>query len=100
MKIGRFLRVALVGLTLSVATYAVTAPSAVMAYNLRVVKSGSSSKLQVPLNRAIVMESDTFFAELSIANLSSLPDRTTYMFVKSESDSLIIQSVMVSPIQL
>ena len=88
MKIDRFLRAALVGLTLSVSTYAVTAPSAVMADNLRVVKSGTSSKLQVPLNRAIVVESDTPFAELSIANpgiadLSSLSDRTIYVLGKS-----------------
>jgi pilus assembly protein CpaC len=59
-----------------------------MADNLRVVKSGTSTKLQVPLNRAIVVESDTPFAELSIANpgiadLSSLSDRTIYVLGKS-----------------
>jgi pilus assembly protein CpaC len=88
MKIDRFMKAALLGLTLSVAAFAVTAPTAVMADNLRVVKSGSSSKLQVPLNRAIVVESDTPFAELSIANpgiadLSSLSDRTIYVLGKS-----------------
>jgi pilus assembly protein CpaC len=66
----------------------VTAPTAVSADNLRVVKSGTSTKLQVPLNRAIVVESDTPFAELSIANpgiadLSSLSDRTIYVLGKS-----------------
>jgi pilus assembly protein CpaC len=88
MKIDRFLKAALLGLTLSVSTYAVTAPTAVSADNLRVVKSGTSTKLQVPLNRAIVVESDTPFAELSIANpgiadLSSLSDRTIYVLGKS-----------------
>lgn len=88
MKIDRFLKAALLGLTLSVSAYAMMAPTAVSADNLRLVKSGSSSRLQVPLNRAIVVESDTPFAELSIANpgiadLSSLSDRTIYVLGKS-----------------
>jgi len=56
MKIDRFLKAALVGLTLSVSAYAVTAPTVAVADNLRVVKSGTSSRLQVPLNRAIVVQ--------------------------------------------
>lgn len=88
MKIDRFLKAALLGLTLSVSAVAVTAPNMAVADNLRVVKSGTSTKLQVPLNRAIVVESDTPFAELSIANpgiadLSSLSDRTIYVLGKS-----------------
>lgn len=88
MKIDRFIKAALLGLTLSVSAYALTAPTVVSADNLRVVKSGTSTKLQVPLNRAIVVESDTPFAELSIANpgiadLSSLSDRTIYVLGKS-----------------
>lgn len=88
MKIDRFIKAALLGLTLSVSAYALTAPTAVRADNLRVVKSGTSTKLQVPLNRAIVVESDTPFAELSIANpgiadLSSLSDRTIYVLGKA-----------------
>ena len=88
MKIDRFLKAALLGLSLSVSAYALTAPTAVLADNLRIVKSGTSSKLNVPLNRAIVVESDTPFAELSIANpgiadLSSLSDRTIYVLGKS-----------------
>ena len=88
MKIDRFLKAALLGLTLSVSAVAVTAPTVAVADNLRVVKSGTSSRLQVPLNRAIVVESDTPFAELSIANpgiadLSSLSDRTIYVLGKS-----------------
>ena len=88
MKINRFLKAALLGLSLSVSAYAVTAPTAAIAENLRIVKSGTSSKLNVPLNRAIVVESDTPFAELSIANpgiadLSSLSNRTIYVLGKS-----------------
>ena len=88
MKIDRFLKAALLGLSLSVSAYAVTVPTAVSAENLRIVKSGTSTKLNVPLNRAIVVESDTPFAELSIANpgiadLSSLSDRTIYVLGKS-----------------
>ncbi len=88
MKIDRFIKAALLGLTLSVSAFALTAPTAVDADNLRIVKSGTSARLQVPLNRAIVVESDTPFAELSIANpgiadLSSLSDRTIYVLGKS-----------------
>jgi pilus assembly protein CpaC len=88
MKIDRFLKAALLGLTLSVSGYVATVPTVAIADNLRVVKSGTSTKLQVPLNRAIVVESDTPFAELSIANpgiadLSSLSDRTIYVLGKS-----------------
>ncbi|MGB7318656.1 MAG: type II and III secretion system protein family protein [Planktotalea sp.] len=55
---------------------------------LRIVKSGSSSTLSVPMNRAVVVESDVPFAELSIANpsiadISTLSDRTVYVLGKS-----------------
>jgi pilus assembly protein CpaC len=56
--------------------------------SLRVVRSGTSSSLSVPMNRAVVVESDVPFAELSIANpaiadISSLSDRTIYVLGKS-----------------
>ncbi|MEP5152224.1 type II and III secretion system protein family protein [Planktotalea sp.] len=55
---------------------------------LRIVNSGSSSTLGVPMNRAVVVESDVPFAELSIANpsiadISTLSDRTVYVLGKS-----------------
>ncbi len=58
------------------------------AESLRVVRSGTSSSLSVPMNRAVVVESDVPFAELSIANpaiadISSLSDRTIYVLGKS-----------------
>jgi pilus assembly protein CpaC len=88
MKIGRFIRVALVGFTLTVAPLAVVAPTFASADTLRVVKRGTNSTLDVPMNRAVVVESDIPFAELSIANpgiadISSLSNRTIYVLGKS-----------------
>jgi pilus assembly protein CpaC len=55
---------------------------------LRIVRQGTSSTLSVPMNRAVVVESDVSFAELSIANpsiadISTLSDRTVYVLGKS-----------------
>ncbi len=88
MKIDRFLKAALLGLTLSAAPLAMTTPNPAFADNLRVVKKGTNSTLDVPMNRAVVVESDIPFAELSIANpgiadISSLSDRTIYVLGKS-----------------
>ena len=88
MKIDRFVKAALFGLTLGASAICGTLPTAVQADQLRVVKSGTSTRLNVPLNRAVVVESDVPFAELSIANpgiadLSSLSDRTIYVLGKS-----------------
>ncbi len=88
MKIDRFLKAALVGLTLSAVPLAMTAPTSASADTLRVVKRGTNATLNVPMNRAVVVESDIPFAELSIANpgiadISSLSDRTIYVLGKS-----------------
>ncbi len=85
MSVRRFLTTALLGLTLS---YATTAPTASSAQGVRVVKKGTNSVLNVPMNRAIVVESDSAFSELSIANpgiadISSLSDRSIYVLGKS-----------------
>ncbi len=68
----------------------VVSPVANMAWaeTLRVVKNGSAETLDVPMNRAIVVESEQPFAELSIANagiadISSLSDRTIYVLGKA-----------------
>ncbi|MFN3146890.1 MAG: type II and III secretion system protein family protein [Paracoccaceae bacterium] len=55
---------------------------------LRVMTGTSSGMLNVSMNRAIVVESDTPFAELSIANpsiadISTLSDRSIYILGKS-----------------
>ncbi|MEM6308903.1 MAG: type II and III secretion system protein family protein [Pseudomonadota bacterium] len=88
MKIDKFLKTALLGLSLCVSPLALMTDITAQANELKVVKKGTSSTLNVPMNRAIVVESDTPFAELSIANpgiadISSLSDRTIYVLGKS-----------------
>ncbi|OAN97325.1 type II and III secretion system protein family protein [Sulfitobacter geojensis] len=88
MKIDRFMKAALVGLSLSIMPLAISAPAPAFAETLRVVKKGTNSTLDVPMNRAVVVESDIPFAELSIANpgiadISSLSDRTIYVLGKA-----------------
>ena len=88
MKIDRFLKAALVGLTMSAMPMAVMTPNLAQAEIVRVVKKGANEKLHVPMNRAVVVESEIPFAELSIANpgiadISSLSDRTIYVLGKA-----------------
>lgn len=84
MKIDKFLQASLLGLSLAVSPLALGTNISAEANNLRVVKKGTASTLNVPVNRAIVVESDVPFAEISIANpgiadISSLSDRTIYV---------------------
>ena len=86
MKIDSFPRAALVGMLALMMQWA--APAAPQAETVRVVQAGVTSKLAVPMNRAVVVESDVPFAELSIANpaiadISSLSDRTIYVLGKA-----------------
>nr|WP_254695495.1 type II and III secretion system protein family protein [Oceanicola sp. D3] len=58
------------------------------AQTLRVMSGSASSSLKVPMNRAVVVESDEAFAELSIANpgiadISTLSERTIYVLGKA-----------------
>ena len=83
MTYDRIIKAALTGLTLAFAT----APTTSVAENLRVMRGAPSSALNVPINRAVVVESDVPFTELSIANpgiadISSLSDRTIYVLGK------------------
>ncbi|VDC32757.1 type II and III secretion system protein family protein [Pseudogemmobacter humi] len=55
---------------------------------LRVMSGQAASALNVPMNRAVVVESDVAFAELSIANpgiadISTLSDRSIYVLGKA-----------------
>ncbi len=82
MKIKTLFQAALLGCSLTVCTTSVTS-----AETLRVLTDGVSSKLNIPMNRAVVVESDVVFAELSIANaaiadISTLSDRTIYVLGK------------------
>ena len=88
MTFVRLLKAALLGLSLCASPLALVTDVSVSANNLRVVKKGTASTLNVPMNRAVVVESDVPFAELSIANpgiadISSLSDRTIYVLGKS-----------------
>ena len=67
---------------------ATSALSPVAAETLRVMQGAASSALNVPMNRAVVVESDVAFAELSIANpgiadISTLSDKTIYVLGKA-----------------
>jgi len=84
MTYDKLIKAALFGLS-----FVVVAPVAgpVSAEPLRVMRGAPSSALNVPMNRAVVVESDVPFAELSIANpgiadISSLSDRTIYVLGK------------------
>ncbi|RUS63355.1 type II and III secretion system protein family protein [Pseudorhodobacter sp. E13] len=60
----------------------------VEAQTLRVMTGAPSRALQVPMNRAVVVESDVSFAELSIANpgiadISTLSDKSIYVLGKA-----------------
>ena len=84
MSHAKLLKAALAGLALALAPM----PGAVAAQTLEVVVRGApASALNVPMNRAVVVESDVPFAELSIANpniadISSLSERTVYVLGK------------------
>ncbi len=63
-------------------------PLSVSADTLRVVTGATASVLRVPMNRAVVVETETPFAELSIANpgiadISTLSDRSIYVLGKA-----------------
>jgi pilus assembly protein CpaC len=70
------------------AILASTAMTPVSAEVLRVMQGQASESLNVPMNRAVVVESDVPFAELSIANpgiadISTLSDRSIYVLGKA-----------------
>lgn len=83
MTQNRFIKAALIGLSLSLTSL----PAQLPAETLQVMRGAPSSALNVPMNRAVVVESDVPFTELSIANpsiadISSLSDRTIYVLGK------------------
>lgn len=82
MNVKHVVTAGLLGLTL--------APLALPAFaeTLKVVEGSTSSALTVPMNRAVVVEADQPFAELSIANpgiadISTLSDRSIYVLGKA-----------------
>ena len=83
MQYDRILKAALTGLTFALSSTTALAQSE----TLSVMRGAPSAALNVPMNRAVVVESDSPFTELSIANpgiadISSLSDRTIYVLGK------------------
>ncbi|MEL6957979.1 MAG: type II and III secretion system protein family protein [Pseudomonadota bacterium] len=83
MTYRQFLTAAVTGIALAFTSLS----TPVSAETLQVMRGAPSSALNVPMNRAVVVESDTPFTELSIANptiadISSLSDRTIYVLGK------------------
>lgn len=83
MKLKALLSAGLLGFAVSLSV----TPDA-GAETLRVMTNGTQAPLAVPMNRAVVVESDSPFAELSIANpgiadISTLSDRTIYVLGKA-----------------
>lgn len=83
MKIDIFLKAALIGFAVTM-----TGVSPASSQTIQVMTGAASSSLNVPMNRAVVIESDIPFAEISIANaaiadISTLSDRTIYVLGKA-----------------
>ncbi|MEM7719109.1 MAG: type II and III secretion system protein family protein [Pseudomonadota bacterium] len=83
MTLNSVFRAALVGLAVTTASV----PQA-GAQSLTIMQGEVSTALQVPMNRAVVVEAENPFAELSIANpgiadISTLSDRTIYVLGKA-----------------
>jgi len=81
-----FKRLAAVLLTIGGLALSPTVP--VLAQTVRVLNQDSASTLRVPMNRAVVVETEQAFAELSIANpgiadISTLSDRSIYVLGKT-----------------
>ncbi len=73
---------------LGVCAIGFTAPQADAQNVLKIMRGATTSSIKVSVNRAIVMESDQPFAELSVANpgiadIATLSDRTIYVLGKA-----------------
>lgn len=83
MSISRLFQAGLLGLAIGTVYV-----SPGIGQTLQIMKGTSTGALKVPMNRAVVIESDTPFAELSIANpgiadVSTLSDKTIYVLGKA-----------------
>ncbi|MEO9825235.1 MAG: type II and III secretion system protein family protein [Paracoccaceae bacterium] len=83
MTFDKLLKAALVGLVVTTGSVSQSG-----AQTLTIMQGEVSTALQVPMNRAVVVEAENPFAELSIANpgiadISTLSDRTIYVLGKA-----------------
>lgn len=80
MSFMTLIRAGLIGCALAL----VVLPVGIQAQTLRVLEGSTSTSLRVPMNRAVVVESEAIFAELSVANpaiadIATLSERTIYV---------------------
>ena len=83
MSMNKVFRAGLLGIALTM-----TAIPPAYSETLKIMNGAASSALNVPMNRAVVVESDQPFAQLSIANpgiadISTLSDRSIYVLGKA-----------------
>jgi len=83
MQMKQIIRAGLIGLAVTTFT-----PVTSFAQNLSITSGTTARNLSVAINRAVVVESDVPFAELSVANpgiadIATLSDRTIYVLGKS-----------------
>jgi len=88
MAFKSFLKAGLFGLSCVFTSLSAWSPAPAQAETLRVMKCSASSSLNVSMNRAVVVESDVPFGELSVANpgiadIATLSDRTIYVLGKA-----------------
>lgn len=84
MKLRNLFTAGLLGLSIGAASMAPTYAQS----TLKVMRGATSNTIKVSVNRAIVMESEESFAELSVANagiadIATLSDRTIYVLGKT-----------------
>ncbi len=84
MNMSRFLKAALLGFAVCVTAV----PTIAGAETIKVMRGAPSAALKVSMSRAVVVESEEPFTELSIANpeiadISTLSDRTIYVLGKT-----------------
>jgi len=84
MSMTGILRVCLLG----AATLLIQPIAMAQAQGLRVVEGESTGTLRVPMNRAVVVEADMLFAEISVANpmiadIATLSERSIYVLGRS-----------------
>jgi pilus assembly protein CpaC len=108
MKMSVFLRALMLGVA-----FAASAGAPAFSEPLRILSGTTSSPLSVPMNRAVVVESDQPFAELSIANpgiadittlsnttiyvLGKVPGRTTMTILGNDGKLITNVEVQVTP---
>lgn len=83
MSMKSMCRASLIGMAMAIA-----APVGASAETLHVMAGAPSNALSVTMNRAVVLESDTAFSELSVANpgiadISTLSDKSIYVLGKA-----------------